>query len=128
MCDQWKHLADPYVADELCNYRGCQAESLNHPEALFHMNTGSRLGGDPALGCLGDLRTGNRESEPARLRGDDRIGVAARWADQLEQRLSAAVLSGNPPATRKDRRFSISLRKASNRENINAVRSMNSPG
>ncbi len=51
MCDQWQHLADPFVADELCNYRGCQAESLNHPEALFHMNTGSRLGGDPALGA-----------------------------------------------------------------------------
>lgn len=51
MSDQWQHLADPYVADELCNYRGCQAESLNHPEALFHMNTGSRLGGDPALGA-----------------------------------------------------------------------------
>ncbi len=51
MCDQWVHLADPYVANELCNYRGCQAESLNHPEALFHMNTGSRLGGDPALGA-----------------------------------------------------------------------------
>ncbi len=50
MCDQWVHLADPEVADELCNYRGCQAESLNHPEALFHMNTGSRLGGDPAVG------------------------------------------------------------------------------
>ncbi|MBT5845402.1 MAG: DUF1501 domain-containing protein, partial [Verrucomicrobiales bacterium] len=48
MSDQWVHL--PKVADELCNYRGCQAESLNHPEALFHMNTGSRLGGDPALG------------------------------------------------------------------------------
>ncbi|MDB4729022.1 DUF1501 domain-containing protein, partial [Akkermansiaceae bacterium] len=51
MCDQWEHLADPYVANELCNYRGCQAESLNHPEALFHMNTGSRLGADPALGA-----------------------------------------------------------------------------
>ena len=51
MCDQWRHLADPYVANELCNFRGCQAESLNHPEALFHMNTGSRLGGDPALGA-----------------------------------------------------------------------------
>lgn len=50
MCDQWKYLADPDVADELCNYRGLQAESLNHPEALFHMNTGSRLGGDPAMG------------------------------------------------------------------------------
>ncbi len=51
MCDQWKFLADPEVADELCNYRGLQAESLNHPEALFHMNTGSRLGADPALGA-----------------------------------------------------------------------------
>ena len=51
MCDQWKYLSDPFVANELCNYRGCQAESLNHPEALFHMNTGSRLGGDPAVGA-----------------------------------------------------------------------------
>ena len=51
MCDQWEHLADPVVANELCNFRGCQAESLNHPEALFHMNTGSRLGGDPAIGA-----------------------------------------------------------------------------
>lgn len=50
MSDQWQYLADPAVADELCVYRGCQAESLNHPEALLHMNTGSRLGGDPALG------------------------------------------------------------------------------
>ncbi|MCB1227634.1 MAG: DUF1501 domain-containing protein, partial [Verrucomicrobiales bacterium] len=51
MCDQWIHMADPAVADELCNFRGCTAESLNHPEALFHMNTGSRLGGDPGLGA-----------------------------------------------------------------------------
>ena len=50
MSEPWQHMSDPYIADELCNFRGCQAESLNHPEALFHMNTGSRLGGDPALG------------------------------------------------------------------------------
>lgn len=50
MSDQWKYLADPKVADELCVYRGCQAASLNHPEALLHMNTGSRLGGDPGVG------------------------------------------------------------------------------
>ncbi|MDB4614350.1 DUF1501 domain-containing protein [bacterium] len=49
MSDQWKFL--PEVADELCVYRGCHAESLNHPEALLHMNTGSRLGGDPGLGA-----------------------------------------------------------------------------
>ena len=51
MSDQWQFLAEPEVADELCVYRGCQAESLNHPEALLHMNTGSRLGGDPGLGA-----------------------------------------------------------------------------
>ncbi|MBX2851805.1 MAG: DUF1501 domain-containing protein [Phycisphaeraceae bacterium] len=51
MSEPWVHMADPEVADELCNYRGCQAESLNHPEALFHMNTGSRLGADPAIGA-----------------------------------------------------------------------------
>ena len=51
MSEPWQFLADPEVADELCIYRGCQADSLNHPEALLHMNTGSRLGGDPGLGA-----------------------------------------------------------------------------
>jgi hypothetical protein len=50
MSEPWQFLADPEVADELCVYRGCQAASLNHPEALLHLNTGSRLGGDPGLG------------------------------------------------------------------------------
>lgn len=51
MSEHFVHMADPYVADELCNYRGLHAESLNHPEALYHLNTGSRLGGDPGLGA-----------------------------------------------------------------------------
>ena len=37
------------VADELCVYRGCQAESINHPTVII-MNTGNRFGGDPAIG------------------------------------------------------------------------------
>lgn len=48
MTEKWVHLAD--VADDICFYRGCQAESVNHPTALFHMNTGNRFGGDPAMG------------------------------------------------------------------------------
>lgn len=48
MCEHYHHLAN--VADELCIYRGCQAESVNHPTALFHLNTGNRFGGDPAIG------------------------------------------------------------------------------
>ncbi|QGJ68549.1 Secreted protein containing DUF1501 [Planctomycetales bacterium 10988] len=50
MCEHFHHLAETEVADELCVYRGCQAESVNHPAALFHMNTGNSFGGDPAIG------------------------------------------------------------------------------
>lgn len=51
MCEHFQHLADPAVADELCVYRGCQAESVDHPTALYHMDTGNRFGGDPAIGA-----------------------------------------------------------------------------
>ena len=49
MCEHYEHLAD--VADELCVYHGCVAESINHPTACYHMNTGNRFGGDPAVGA-----------------------------------------------------------------------------
>jgi hypothetical protein len=49
MCEHFEHLAG--VADELCVYRGCQAESIDHPTACYHMNTGNRFGGDPAVGA-----------------------------------------------------------------------------
>ena len=29
----------------------CQVESVNHPTACYHVNTGNRFGGDPALGA-----------------------------------------------------------------------------
>jgi len=44
----WEHLAG--VVDDLCFYRGCQVDSVNHPTALYQMNTGNRFGGDPAIG------------------------------------------------------------------------------
>jgi len=49
MCEHFVHLAE--VADDICFYRGCQAESVNHPTAMYHLNTGNRFGGDPALGA-----------------------------------------------------------------------------
>ncbi|HWB01245.1 MAG TPA: DUF1501 domain-containing protein [Pirellulales bacterium] len=48
MATNWEHLAG--VADEICFYRGCQVDSVNHPTAMFQMNTGNRFGGDPAIG------------------------------------------------------------------------------
>lgn len=49
MATNWEHLAG--VADNLCFYRGCQVDSVNHPTALYQMNTGNRFGGDPAIGA-----------------------------------------------------------------------------
>ena len=39
------------VVDDVCFYRGLTAESVNHPTALYHLNTGNQFGGDPAVGA-----------------------------------------------------------------------------
>lgn len=49
MADSWEHLAK--VADELCFFRGCQVDSVNHPTAMYQMNCGNRFGGDPGIGA-----------------------------------------------------------------------------
>ncbi|KAA5545266.1 DUF1501 domain-containing protein [Roseiconus nitratireducens] len=49
MAVNWEHLAG--VADDLCFYRGCQVDSVNHPTAMYQMNCGNRFGGDPAVGA-----------------------------------------------------------------------------
>lgn len=49
MAENWSHLAK--VADDLCFFRGCQVESVNHPTAMYQMNCGNRFGGDPGLGA-----------------------------------------------------------------------------
>jgi hypothetical protein len=49
MAENWSHLAT--VADELCFFRGCTVDSVNHPTALYQMNCGNRFGGDPAVGA-----------------------------------------------------------------------------
>lgn len=48
MSEPWQHLAS--IADDLCFYRGCQVDSVNHPTAMYQMNCGNRFGGDPAIG------------------------------------------------------------------------------
>nr|WP_013626667.1 DUF1501 domain-containing protein [Rubinisphaera brasiliensis]ADY57923.1 protein of unknown function DUF1501 [Rubinisphaera brasiliensis DSM 5305] len=49
MADNWEHLARH--ADDLCFYRGCQVDSVNHPTAMYQMNCGNRFGGDPGIGA-----------------------------------------------------------------------------
>ncbi len=49
MADNWTHLSR--AADDLCFFRGCQVDSVNHPTAMYQMNCGNRFGGDPGLGA-----------------------------------------------------------------------------
>jgi hypothetical protein len=49
MCEHFQHLAR--YADDLCVYKGCQVDSVDHPTACYQMNTGQRFGGDPAVGA-----------------------------------------------------------------------------
>ncbi|MGB1123882.1 MAG: DUF1501 domain-containing protein [Phycisphaeraceae bacterium] len=49
IADNWKHLSK--LADDLCFFRGCQVDSVNHPTAMYQMNSGNRFGGDPGIGA-----------------------------------------------------------------------------
>ena len=42
------HLAE--CADDLCVLRSCHGDSVNHPQSVYQMNTGSILMGRPSLG------------------------------------------------------------------------------
>jgi len=42
------HLAQ--LSDELCVLRGCHGDSVNHPQSVYQMNTGSIQMGRPSLG------------------------------------------------------------------------------
>jgi hypothetical protein len=48
MAENWEKLAK--FGDDLCFFRGCQVDSVNHPTAMYQMNCGNRFGGDPAIG------------------------------------------------------------------------------
>ncbi len=49
IAENWEQLAK--CVDDICFYRGCQVDSVNHPTAMYQMNTGNRFGGDPAIGA-----------------------------------------------------------------------------
>lgn len=49
ICTRWEHLQT--CVDDMCFYRGAHVESVNHPTACYHINTGNRFGGDPGIGA-----------------------------------------------------------------------------
>jgi len=76
------HFSD--VVDDICFYRGLKAESVNHPTALYHLNTGNQFGGDPAVGAWVSYGLGTENQNlPAFVVLPDVAypqGGAANWA------------------------------------------------
>ncbi len=102
------HLAD--CVDDICFYRGLQAESVNHPTALYHINTGNRFGGDPAVGSWAAYGLGTEnENLPAFVVLPDVAypqGGAANWSNgylpahyqgTALRSSGAPILDMNPP-------------------------------
>jgi hypothetical protein len=73
------------VADELCVYKGCQVDSIDHPTACYQMNTGNRFGGDPAIGGWATYGLGtSNQNLPAFVvlpEGAFPQGGAANWSN-----------------------------------------------
>jgi hypothetical protein len=72
------------VVDDVCFFRGLRAESVNHPTALYHLNTGNQFGGDPAVGAWVSYGLGTEnENLPAFVVLPDVAypqGGAANWS------------------------------------------------
>ena len=119
---EWKHLKER--VDDLCFYRGCQVESVNHPTACYHVNTGNRFGGDPAVGAWVTYGLGTlNENLPGFVvlpRNSYPQGGASNWsngylpADHQGTPLrpeGSPILDLHAPAgmTRKDQRNNLDL-------------------
>ncbi len=51
------------VADDLCVIRSCHGDSVNHPQAVYQMNTGSILTGRPSLGSWVSYGLGSENAD-----------------------------------------------------------------
>ncbi|NND99436.1 MAG: DUF1501 domain-containing protein, partial [Pirellulaceae bacterium] len=81
--EPWIHLQKQ--VDDICFYRGAQAESVNHPTACYHINTGNRFGGDPGVGSWVTYGLGtDNENLPGFVvlpRSSYPQGGAANWSN-----------------------------------------------
>ena len=128
VCENFVHLAQ--CVDDLCIYRGAQAESVNHPTALYHLNTGNQFGGDPAIGAWVTYGLGTvNENLPAFVVLPEinfPQGGSANWSNGFLpahyqatplRPVGSPILDLNPPAgvTRQEQRQNLDLMAELNR-------------
>lgn len=118
------------VVDDICFYRGMKADSVNHPTALYHLNTGNQFGGDPAVGAWTayGLGTENRNLPAFVVLPDVAYpqGGAANWSNGFLpasfqgtplRPTGAPILDMTPPpgVTQERQRANLDLLSAFNR-------------
>ena len=95
---RWSPTLFPHLAtcvDDIAFVHSMYAESPIHGSAMLMMNSGRILSGNPVPRLVGHLRPGQREREPARLRGHARPdGRADQRGQELVERLHAGRLPG----------------------------------
>ena len=93
------HLGE--VADDITLVRSMYGEHFNHEPAIYLMHSGRTLPNRPSLGSWVVYGTGERDPEPARLRGAGRPqGAAHQPGAELAVGLAAARLPGHPLSRR----------------------------
>ena len=122
ICTEWIHLKER--VDNICFYRGAQVESVNHPTACYHVNTGNQFGGDPGVGAWVNYGLGSvNENLPGFVvlpRSSYPQGGAANWSNgflpaQFQgtplRPEGSPILDLNPPAgvTRERQRSNLDL-------------------
>ena len=131
ICSEWVHLKER--VDDMCFFRGAHVESVNHPTACYHVNTGNRFGGDPGLGAWVNYGLGSvNDNLPGFVvlpRSSYPQGGAANWSNGfLPARFQGTplrpegspILDLNPPpgVTRGQRRTNLDLLATLNKKHF----------
>ncbi len=131
MSSAWEHLRS--CADDMCFFRGAHVESVNHPTACYHVNTGNRFGGDPAVGAWVNYGLGTENQNlPGFVvlpRSSYPQGGAANWSNGFLPATfqgtplraeGSPILDLNPPkgVTRKQQRKNLDLLATLNKQHL----------
>ncbi|MCR9197126.1 MAG: DUF1501 domain-containing protein [Planctomycetaceae bacterium] len=129
----WEQLQ--HCVDDICFFRGCHVESVNHPTACYHVNTGNRFGGDPGVGAWVNYGLGTENQNlPGFVvlpRSSYPQGGAANWSNgflpaQFQgtplRPAGSPILDLNPPpgVTSEDQRANLDLLGQLNQQHLNA--------
>ena len=131
ICSEWVHLKER--VDDMCFFRGAHVESVNHPTACYHVNTGNRFGGDPGVGAWVNYGLGSvNDNLPGFVvlpRSSYPQGGAANWSNgflpaQFQgtplRAKGIPILDLDPPqgVTREQQRANLDLLGALNRKHL----------